>query len=134
MELEKNSNEYIINIIKKNQEKASVIEYINLTILNNFKSKNDSIELNNLLKDYFVPISYFSLCEDNVFNTHMYYNILQEKITELIIILDSIHNKNKTLKYLIQIKYTNKKNPIRIKINNKGKRIITLNANKIQSL
>ena len=130
----RNDNEYLISQLKKNEEKGLIIEYINLTILNNFKSKNDSIELNNLLKDYFVPISYFSLCEDNVFNTHMYYNILQEKITELIIILDSIHNKNKTLKYLIQIKYTNKKNPIRIKINNKGKRIITLNANKIQSL
>ena len=64
----------------------------------------------------------------------MYYNILQDKIIELIMILDSIHNTNKTLKYLIQIKYTNKKNPIRIKINNRGKKIITLNATKSQSL
>ena len=43
MELEKNSNEYIINIIKKHQEKGSFIEYIHLTILNNFKSENNPI-------------------------------------------------------------------------------------------
>ena len=64
----------------------------------------------------------------------MYYDILQDKITELIMILDYIHNKNKTLKYSIEIKYTNKKYPIRIKINNRGKKIITLSANKVQSL
>ena len=132
--MDKNNNEYITNIIKKNQEKGSLIEYIHLTILNNFKYENDSIEINNLLKDYSSPISYFPLCEDNVFNTHMYYDILQDKITELIMILDSIHNTNKTLKYSIQIKYRNKKNPIRIKINNKGKKIITLNTSKIQPL
>ena len=134
MELEKNSNEYIINIIKKNQEKASVIEYINLTILNNFKSENDLIEINNLIQDYSNPVSYATLCENNVFNTHMYYDILQDKITELIMILDYIHNTNKTFKYSIEIKYTNKKNPIRIKINNRGQKILTLNATKSQSL
>ena len=130
----KNDNEYLISQLKKNEKKELIIEYIHLTILNNFKSQNDSIKLNNLLKDYSRPVSYFPLCEDNVFNTHMYYDILKEKIIELVIILDYIHNKNNTLKYSIQIKYTNKKNPIRIKINNRGKKIITLNANKIQSL
>ena len=132
--MDKNSNEYIINIIKKNQEKSSVIEYIHLTILNNFKSENDSIDINNLIQDYSNPVPYAPLCEYNVFNTHMYYDILQDKITELIMILDYIHNKNKTLKYSIEIKYTNKKYPIRIKINNRGKKILTLSANKVQSL
>ena len=134
MESGKNSNEYIINIIKKNQEKGSLIEYIQLTILNNFKSENESIEINNLFKDYSIPVSYLPLCENNILNTHMYYDILHNKITEIMMLLDFIHNKNKTLKYSIQIKYTNKKNPIRIKINNRGQKIITLNATKIQSL
>lgn len=134
MKLEKNSNEYIINIIKKNQEEASVIEYVNLTILNNFKSENDSIEINNLIQDYSNPVSYDPLCEYNVFNTHMYYEILKNKITEVMELLDSIHNTNKTFKYSIEIKYTNKKNPIRIKINNRGQKILTLSARKVQSL
>jgi hypothetical protein len=122
--MKKNSNEYIINIIKKNQEEASVIEYIHLTILNNFKSEHDSIEINNLIQDYSNSVSYGPLCE--------YYDIIQGKITELIMILDSIHNTNKTFKYSLQIKYTNKKNPIRIKINNRCQKIITLSAKKIQ--
>ena len=134
MELKKNSSEYIINIIKKNQEKGSFIEYIHLTILNNFKSENDSIEINNLFKEYYNPVSYFPLYENNIFNTYMYYDILKDKITEVIMILDAIHNANKTFKYSIEIKYTNKKNPIRIKINNRGQKITTLNATKSQFL
>lgn len=130
--MNKNSNEYIINIIKKNQEEASVIEYIHLTILNNFKSEHDSIEINNLIQDYSNSVSYGPLCENNVFNSHMYYDIIQGKIIELIMILDSIHNTNKTFKYSLQIKYTNKKNPIRIKINNRYQKIITLSAKKNQ--
>ena len=132
--MEKNSNEYIINIIKKHQEKGSSIEYMQLTILNNFKWENDSIEIHNLFKNYSKPDSYYHHNHYNVFNTHMYYDILQDKITELIMILDSIHNTNKTFKYSIEIKYTNKKNPIRIKINNRGQKILTLSARKVQSL
>ena len=126
MYLTKTTTEYY-NILQNSPE-------IKDTILNNFKSENDLIEINNLIQDYSNPVSYATLCENNVFNTHMYYDILQDKITELIMILDYIHNTNKTFKYSIEIKYTNKKNPIRIKINNRGQKILTLSARKVQSL
>tara|TARA_Y100000991_G_scaffold210562_1_gene191970 strand:+ start:2244 stop:2645 length:402 start_codon:yes stop_codon:yes gene_type:complete len=133
MELEKNSNDYIINIIKKNQEKGFFIEYIQLTILNNFESENESININYLFKGY-SDSSYFSQSEHNVLNTHMYYGILKDKITEVMELLDSIHTQNKYFKYLLAIKYINKDNYIRIKINKKGKKITTLNATKSQPL
>ena len=64
----------------------------------------------------------------------MYYGILKDKITEVMELLDSIHTQNKYFKYLLAIKYINKDNYIRIKINKKGKKITTLNATKSQPL
>lgn len=64
----------------------------------------------------------------------MYYGILKDKIMEVMELLDSIHTQHKYFKYLLSIKYINKENYIRIKINKKGKKITTLNTTKNQPL
>ena len=122
----KNSNEYIINKLEYYELRGINKEYITLIIKNNFESDNDLININNIFKSYSTEPE---ACNHNIYNVNMYYDIIHDKIIDVINLLDSFQGLK--IKFLLHIKYVSNKYPIRIRINNQGKKIFTLNATKI---
>lgn len=130
----KNSNEFIKSNLEYCDYKLKK-QYVSLAIKkSSFNSNDNLLTVNNILKNYCNNPDYYTNYNiTNIIST-INYDIIPDKLFIIINLLDEIKTIDKNIKYMISIKYVEKDFPFRIKINNKGKKIFTINATKFQSL
>ena len=137
MSFTKNSIEFLISKFEDDSKNSLQYEYIDLHI--KIQNLEEDINKQNIIKSL-EPYTercydYYTYKGGSMIDSYYgKYDILSSNIIDLIKLLDNIHNSVKNFQYKLIIKYKDKKYPLRIHINRKGKMIVTLKMTKISFL
>lgn len=129
MSFNKNSIEFLISKFENDSKNSLQYEYIDLQIkIQNFEEDINKQNIIQSLEPYTERCYDYYTYKGESMNNPYYgkYNILSSNIVDLIKLLDNIHNSVKNFQYKLIVKHKDKKYPLSVHINRKGRMIVTL--------